>query len=313
MTIIVNPSNQQWGIIEPYLSLAEFLASPNASMLDYSTFVEGGDADDQNDALEQLIVRASSKADNYCYGRLGTLNAMVNTENGLITPDRWGEFIVKPEYSPILAVTAFQWGATPGQGNVVALSNNNCFVERDEFRVTQTGAGGSIAYAGIGALSAVLNGRSNGRWAPQYCQWSYINGWPNSFTTEDMDADSTSFTPVSNVGFLPGNQVTFWDGSNDETVVIASNYVAGTSPVTLQNPTQFSHVSGTNVSALPASVKQAVIHFVIAMVSQRGQTGFVVSPAGEMTPAEMKGGSNDMHEMRGYDLLDPFVRIWGRT
>lgn len=307
---VVNANNQQFGRVEPYLSLTEFKASPTASMLNYSTFVEGGSQQDQDDALYQLILRAGSKVDAHCMGKLGTLNATTNTEVGRYTPNRQGEFVIHPEYDPILSVSAFQWGTTPGMGNVIPLSTSNCFIERSRFIVSQTGAGSSIAYNGINALSSIITGRGMG--SQLYCQWSYVNGWANTFSTANVTAGTNTMIVSDPTGIYAGNQLTIWDGSNDEIVTLASNYVAGTSTLTFASNLQYNHVSGTNITALPSTVKQAVIHFVIAMVEERGESGFVIQESGEARLASA-GSSHSGHEMTGYDLLDNFQRTWGRT
>ena len=311
MTIVYNPSNLQWGRVEPYLSLTEFKASPTASMLNYETFVEGGTQQDQDDALYQLILRAGSKCDVYTMGKLGTLNATSNVESGQWTPNRWGEFKIHPQYTPILGVSAFQWGTTPGMGNTVTLSNSNCFIEPDGFTISQTGAGNSISYAGIGALSSVLTGRGN-PCGPVYCQYTYINGWPNTYSSGITNSGSATMIVTDPTGIQPGMQMTIWDGSNDEVVTISSSYTAGNTTLTFASATQYSHVSGTNITTLPPVVKQAVIHFVIAMVAERGDVGFTINSVGEAEPVS-HSQSHEGHEAAAYDLLDSFRRDWGRT
>ena len=312
MTIVYNPSNLQFGRVEPYLSVAEFKASPTASMLNYETLVEGGTQSDQDDALYQLILRAGSKADVYTMGKLGTLNATTNTENARSTPNRWGEFQVHPDYTPVLGVSAFQWGTTPGMGNVVSLSTNNCFIDTNYgFTVSQTGAGQSISYAGINALSAIVTNRYNA-WGPLYIQYTYINGWPNTYSSGVTNAGSTTMIVTDPTGIQPGMQMTIWDGSFDEVVTISPTYTPGTATLTFASGTQYAHATGTNITTLPAIVKQAVIHFVIAMVAERGDVGFVINSVGEAEPVS-HGQSHEGHEMAGYDCLDTFQRTWGKT
>jgi hypothetical protein len=306
---VLNASNLQWGRAEPYLSLNEFLASPTASMLSYETFVEAGDQSDQDKALNQLIIRASGKVDSHCMGKFGTLNATGNTEQKKSTLTRAGEFIIHPEFSPILAVTSFAYGPNPGAFGAVALSNNNCMVNDDEFTILGCG-GGTQVFDGIGALSALLV-RGQGWRSPQYVQYSYISGWTNTFSTADVDAGVTSLDVVDPTGALPGQQLTIWDASNDEVVYVAADYVMGTSPILFAAPTVYSHVAGTNISALPAEVKQAVIHFVVDMVEQRGESGFVVEESGASIAAGMHGSANTPHAIAAYDLLDNFKRTWG--
>jgi hypothetical protein len=307
---VLNQSNLQWGRAEPYLSLEEFLASPTASMLSFETFVEGGDQSDQMKALNQLIIRASGKVDSHCMGKFGTLCATGNIEQKRSTPTRAGEFIVHPEFSPILAVTAFSYGPNPGAFADVTLDSNNCMVQDEEFTITALGGGGVQVYDGIGALGALLT-RPRALGGPQYVQYSYISGWMNSFSTADVASGVSELEVVDPTGALPGGQLTIWDASNDEVVYVANDYVLGANPVTFAYPTQFAHVAGTNISALPSEVKQAVIHFVVDMVEQRGETGFIVDESGVAKGAGPVGSGNTPHAIAAYDLLDNFKRTWG--
>ena len=307
---VLNQSNLQWGRAEPYLSLNEFLGSPTASMLSFETFVEGGAQSDQDKALNQLIIRASGKVDSFCMGKFGTLNATGNTEQRKATPTRAGEFIIHPDFSPILAVTSFSYGPTPGSFAGVTLSNTNCMVNNDEFTILEVGGAGVQTFDGIGALSALLV-RGRTYWGPQYVQYSYVSGWANTFSTASVASGVTSLAVVDPTGAIPGGQLTIWDASNDEVVYVANNYVMGTNPILFSTPTVYSHVDGTNITALPPEVKQAVIHFVIAMVSERGESGFVIDEAGDAKPAGGSSGGHGEHEIAAYDLLDNFKRTWG--
>ncbi|MDE1828476.1 MAG: hypothetical protein KGH65_04930 [Candidatus Micrarchaeota archaeon] len=309
MTVIA-PNNLQFGRVEPYISVTEFLASPTASMLDYSNFVQGGTQAQQNAAVQQLIYRASSKADQYCMGPLGTLNATANTEGGRYNADRQGCFRVHPSFSPILEVSAFQWGPTPGMGNVLTLSSDNCWIERQEIVVSALVGSGTSNYLGINALTSIIGGP--GSWGgPQFCQWTYINGFANTFTSASVTLGATSIPVNDPTGIYPGMTLTIWDSSNDEIVTVSSSYVAGSSTVTLAAGTQFAHASATNISALPASVKQAVIHFTVAMVRQRGQGGFIIDQLGAGEPVIGKVDTGDDDEIRGYDLLEEFRIVSG--
>lgn len=311
MSNVYAPYILQGGRVEPYISVTEFLSSPTASMLDYSQFVQGGTKEQQDSAVKELIVRASAKADRYCLGQYGTLNATSNTEGGRYYPDRQGCFRVHPDFWPIIAVTAFQWGPTPGMGNVVTLSNDNCSIERSEIVISGLAGSGTQQFLGINALSSVIGGPSS--WGgPQYCQWTYVNGYANSFLTASTVVGATSLPVVDSTGVYPGMTITIWDGSNDEVVTVASSYVPGSNTITLAAGTVYPHASGTNVSAVPADVKQAVIHFTVAMVRQRGQGGFIIDQLGAGEPVMGKVDTGDDDEIRGYDLLEEFRLVSGR-
>ena len=143
-----------------------------------------------------------------------------------------------------------------------------------------------------------------------FCQWTYVNGYFNTFTTGTTAVGATVLNVNDTTGLVVGQSVFIWDGVNDEYVTVAG--VTDTT-ITLAKPTNFAHGSAVNVSALPADVKQAVIHFVVALVKQRGQGGIVIGETGEpmaVTP-KANGSAEDM--MAAYDLLDPFRVVWSRS
>ena len=125
MTVIA-PFYQSEGIIEPYVSLNEVKFSPTAAAIDFSNLIENASIVAQDRALSELIKRASSKADIFCYGKLGTLNASLNTENGWYRPNRDGNITFSPSFTPILAVTDVQCGWGPGSGLAeITISSSN--------------------------------------------------------------------------------------------------------------------------------------------------------------------------------------------
>ena len=111
---VVAPFYQQAGRVEPYLTTTEVTFSATAAALDFTQLVPNGDDAQQLASLQELIVRASSKIDAYTMGKLGTVNATVNTENGRYRVTRDGTFRVHPSFTPILQVMTFSWGQQPG-------------------------------------------------------------------------------------------------------------------------------------------------------------------------------------------------------
>ena len=296
---------QQSGRIEPYVSVNEVLSSASAAAIDFSNLIENGSAATQNRALYELIVRASAMADRYTMGQYGTLNATLNTENGRYRPNRYGQIVVNPYFTPIIQVTDFKAGYGPGTGLWdITISDDTCSIEREEFIVTYSSSVGLQ----VGPLTI-----AGGNWAPDtelFCEWTYINGYANSFTKSTTTAGSTTLDLADTTGLIPGMNVFIWDGVNDEYVNVEA--VSGET-VTLSSPTQFAHGTGVNVSALPADVKQAVIHFVIGLVKQRGQGGIVIGETGEPVATTPKAQNSTEDFVMAYDLLHPFRVVWGRS
>ena len=303
---VVASFNQQAGRIEPYLSLDEVRFSPTAQAIDFSNLIEGGGRADQDRALQELIVRASAKADRWCMGRYGTLNATVNTEPIETRPNRSAEFVVHPWFTPILEIRAFNWGYDASCAFSVPLTPQNCFIQRDYFKVLMTANTSSAPVYGLGGLV----------WSSEpgeiFANYTYVNGYANTFTTSTTAIGATSINVTDPTGIYPGMNISVWDGINDEYVQVSPTYQTGSTTVTLVSPLQYAHGSGVNVSALPADVKQAVIHFVVALIKQRGQSGLVLSDMGELTSQGGRTESSSADDQLAYDLLEPYRVVWGQ-
>lgn len=306
---VIAPYILSGGQVEPYCSLTEVKFSPTASSIDFTNLVENGAQSAQDRALYELIVRASSKIDAYCLGPYGTLNATSNTENGRYRLDRLGRFRISPAMKPVIEVTNFVWGTNMGQTYTVPVSTQNTWIERDSIIFQAQGAAGVNAVAGMQALSWIIGQPYYGEY---YCEWTYVNGWANSFTTATSNIGDTSITVQNATGFVPNQNFTLWDGVNDEYCQIASSYNGTSTTIPLVSGLQYKHGSGVNVSTLPAVIKQACIHFVVGMVKQRGQGGIVLNEMGAETMVAGKSEMSAEDEMRGYDLLDEFKSVWGR-
>lgn len=307
MSVVAN-INLTEGSHVPYVTADEVLSSATASSIDFSNLVENGSAAVQRRALQELIVRASVKADNFIYGALGTLTATVNTENGRYRANRMGQFVIHPYYWPILEVRAFKVGYGPGSAMTSAtVSNDTCSIERFQFIMTNP----------VGLGSAPVQFNTLGNYAvggtEQFVEYTYVNGFANTFSTVDANAGDTQIQLASTIGIYPNLTLTIWDGMNDEVVTVASTYDGTSSVVPLTAPLLYNHGTGVNVSNLPATVKQAVIHLVVGMVKQRGQGGLVLNELGEPTPVSGSTVTSMEDEMQAYDLLDEFKQIWGRN
>jgi hypothetical protein len=195
----------------------------------------------------------------------------------------------------------------PGQGQQnITLSTNNCFIERHQFIITAaTGLGSQTSIGSLDMVGGSYNFRQE-----NYCTYQYVNGFANGFLTANASSGATSLTVTNPLGMYAGQTLTIWDGMNDEVVNIST--ING-STLTLTSPLKYAHAPGVNISALPATVKQAVIHFVVAMVKQRGQGGLVISEIGEATNYSARDVSGASDDAQGYDLLDDFRQVWGRN
>ena len=311
MTVVVSPFIAQVGRAESYISIEEFKFSASAAAIDFTNLVANGSQAAQDRALSELIVRASAKIDAHCMGRLGTLNATSFTQNGRYRIDRQSRFKIHPSYTPVIAVSAFSWGSNPGALSSLSLTPSNVWAEEEEIVISPWNSNGTTAtYYGTDAYAWLVSDDNSGEY---YTEFTYINGWPNSFTTTSTASGVSSVNLVDPTGIYPGTQITVWDGLNDEYCQVSPTYVPGTPTVTFTNPLAYSHGKGVNVSAMHPSVKQACIHFTVGMVTQRGQGGIVLNEMGAETMVAGKSEMSMEHEIAGYNLLDEFKSISGRT
>ena len=307
---VVAPFIKTEGIISPYVSVTEVLNSATAASVDFTNLVPNASLNAQTEALNDLIVKASAKADNYCLGALGTLCATVNTENGRYSANRMGQFVIQPYFWPIVELKSFEFGYAPGSGmNNVPLNDSNTSIERYQFIITNQY--GLSQATSIGGLNMV--GGAWGTGQMQFCQYTYVNGFANTFTSAAITAGDTSLTVDSAVGLYAGMTVTIWDGAKDEQFVISSSWNGTSLTIPTVSPLIYSHTTDTNVSTMPATVKQAVIHFIVAMAKERGAGGLVINEIGEPVGTSSSTVTQQYDEAAGYDLLDDFIQIWGRA
>ena len=307
---VIAPFIKTEGVISPYVTVTEVLNSATASSVDFTNLVPNAGLNAQTTALQELIVKASAKADNYCLGALGTLCATSNTENGRYSANRLGQFVIQPYFWPIVELKSFEFGYAPGSGlNNVPLNDSNTSIERYQFIITNQY--GLSQATSIGGLNMVGGAWGSGQ--QQFVQYTYVNGFANTFTSAAITAGATSLTVDSVVGLYAGMTVNIWDGAKDEQFVIASSWDGSSLTIPTVNPLNYSHTVDTNVSCLPASVKQAVIHFIVAMAKERGAGGLVINEIGEPVATSSTTTTQAYDEAQGYDLLDDFIQVWGRA
>jgi len=303
----IAPQNLTYQNRSVYLTPGEFKRSPIASAIDTTQLVPGGDFKVQDTALNDLIVQASAFADQYCLGAIGTLGATVNTEAGRYRANRQGQFIIHPAFWPILEVQTFSSGAFPGQLTQAPVTNYNCWIEQRQFVITA----GNDSWSSEGPLD--LSGVASRGYALTFCEWTYVNGFFNQALTSQAAAGATSITVPSTTGLYAGSHVTIYDAPVAETVTVSSTWDGVSTTVPLTVALAYSHGAGTNVSALPPTVKQAVIHLVVSMVKQRGQGGFVLNEIGEPIMAGSRTETSAEDFDQALILLDAFKQVYGRS
>jgi len=303
-TSSVNPQNLSYLNRQPYITTTEFKRSPIGATVDITNLVPDGGYAAQEAALSELIAMASAEADNYCLGPFGTLCATSNTEQGRYRPNRQGMYVIHPAFFPILEVDSFAVGTLPAGQTSVTVSSQNCWIEDRQFVM----ATGPITTTSNGPLDFGGFMQTNQQ---QFVTYSYVNGWFNQFLSTSIATGATSITVPSGLGLYAGSNFTIWDGATTENVTVASTYTGGTT-IPLVSGVLHAHSAGVNVSTLPASVKQAIIHLTVAAIKQRGEGGLVIAETGEPVSVG-KGDTSGDDLMRAEELLHAFIQVWGRA
>jgi hypothetical protein len=296
----------------PYVTIQDVKNSAIAASLDFTNLVPNTGVNSQDAALSQLIYQASAKVDAYAAGALSKLSATVNTENGRSSINRRGQFIIHPYGWPVLELRSFSYAAQGPTGGMtqIPLTNNNTQIERYEFIVNTNWNPGQSAFYQFG--TSMFPGAQYGN---EYaCEYVYVNGFPNTMNEVPIVKGDTSVHVTTNVGIYPGSALIIWDGANTETVHVSMDYVPDTTnDIILSAPCKFSHVAGVSLASPNlTAVKEATIHFVVAMVEERGSGSFTLSGASAAGPGAPMT-SIEQHHAAGYDLLDTFRNIWGRV
>jgi hypothetical protein len=290
------PTSFQSGKVEPYISLAELLGSATAAAVDFQHLIAGGTDDQQTAAVTELIWRASAIADLYTLGTVnnvpGTLNATYNPEGQWFRPTRDGIIIIHPAFKPIIGLSAFSYGWGPGNNQInIPISQDNVIFDEEQFEISQWGPAG-VQFGGLSQLFGGGPGTRRRIWA----QYTYLNGFFNSFLTADCESGASELQVSDYVGAQPGMFAMMWDAQYDEQLQIDPDYDGQSLTIPLLTPTTFSHVAGTNFSAIPLAVKQAAIHLT-------GQPGGMAAPKDSV--------SYEDYGM-AFDLLDDFKPTWGK-
>lgn len=289
----ISPYVASYSTAVPYITVAEFQAAPTA--LELVDLIVGGSQAQQDQALRDKILRASSWADSICNQ---VLAATVDIERDRYRIDKNGYVRIPLKYKPILEVRGVSFGRSPG--TLVALTNfTNVEVYRNTVAIpvlASTLPVSSTAFGGLGIGDSAL------------VDVTYVNGW--ACTTTSGSASSTNLPVTSALGIYPGMQLVINDDVRTETVTVASSYVPGTATVTLASAQLFTHAAGVSVSNIPSRVKEAVVLLTTALIQTRGSDAIVMESM--ETPQRQSssfGASADAIE-KATTLLKNLGRVW---
>jgi hypothetical protein len=302
-------------LTQPYVSVAEFRAAP--TWLDSDDLIPGGTSTQQDEELYNVLLRASSWADEFAGG--GTdrpwFGAHLVTEQCRTRINRDGQVFLHPADHPVRQITGLAYGANP-QDMTVLSDLTQTWVEDSRGIVVSV-----IPWRGswTGTIEFGAVSQPGGQ---MFIQYQYVSGYCNTTLAAQASsgasviqvADPTGLQApsASLLGALSGSTARIWDPALEEAVSIATGYVTGNSTVPLQAPLANTHAAGVIVSEFPAAVRQAIICYAVGLLmreDESSQEPFPSTPYGptarRSTTKGKAGGLVDEAER----LLKPYRRV----
>lgn len=299
----------------PYVTVAAFRAHP--TFMD-TLNLRSGDSNqiDQDDELNEMLLKASLMADNFLEfgtasgvaGRTaGTLAAHSVTENTRCRIRRDGTISYHPKHHPVQTVTALSFGYTPKTLTPVSDLTGQ-WIEDDRQVIMPL------------TFAAALSGLQFGTplvASEVYTTWTYLAGYVNTQLSATVTAGGTSLPVLDASGVVAGSQLRIWDPGHEEIVAVAGTYTTGLS-LPLVSPLAATHTVGTGpgaqvgVSALPGDVHLAVILYACALLMRPDDEKEDVFPGSKREPNTRKGSGQD--DGSGFveeaeRLLDSYRRV----
>lgn len=299
----------------PYISLSQYRFAPTA--VGTTQLVPGSTSQTTDSAasLAQVIQRASSWIDQFCFHTPdGTLAASVTTESMWVKIKPNGDIPLISKYRPILDVQGVAIGPIPG--DLTSLTNtvgNSIWIEN---KIVWLAASWWATATFPGYLFApTFNGGV-------YAVWSYTNGYPHASLASSVSAGATSLTLTPGLpgattlsGVYPGTQLTIKDNADTEVITVSS--VSGKT-VTIPSPgLQFAHTVPTYpdsimVTAVPWAVEQACISLTSMLIKTRGTRAQVLpSAAGSKATKQALAQAGALEDFEiACNLLQPYQTVF---
>jgi hypothetical protein len=284
--MFVAPDAATYATRVPYITPAEFRAHPTG--VDTKELVPGGTKAANEQALLQVIRRASSYADGLC-GKI--LAATLDTQSDKPLVQRDGTVRVTLDNSPVVGVVSASAGLRPG--SLVDL------VEGPDWDLS-------------GRILTVPTALPRGERV--HVRVQYINGWANAVLTAPAAAGASSVTVSNGLGIVPGLTLTLAGAEASEFVVVGPDFIPaatlGPVSVPLASPLLSDYAVGDVFTAIPAEVKLAVILLTCAVIKTRGAEAMVMASVNDSPEhvAAFQDGATGEYGM-AVDLLHPYRRV----
>lgn len=268
----------------PHVTAASFKAHP--TFLDLLNLRSGDTVlDDQTDELTNILLMASSMADDYCeFGAGVTLAAHTRIENKRMRPDRYGRLLLTADHFPIVAVQSLGYGSTPS--SLTTITNPTTWIEDERRIVADLQSGGTTTWSGSLQFGLPSAGRE------LYTQWIYIAGYASTALADVASAGATSIKVSGSLGITAGTALRIWDPGNEEPVTVDATYTAGTT-IPLTAPLVHSHAPGFGVSAMPPNVHLAVILYACALLQRPDSEDEDTFPSARVKPNTKVSAGHD--------------------
>lgn len=295
---------------QPYLTLAMFKAQPTGLPTDALT--PGGSPTQQDTELSELIRRASSEMDNFCYGASGgVLYATTDTQTLRSRLNRAGQFILNPRYTPVLSLTAFSWGDDAAAMTAVT---DLTHVEVEPDRITVP----AYPFTGVSSAGPLQFGRGAVLNQELRVNYSYVNGWACTTLATASLAAATTITVKDATGiFANVTRITLRDPTNGNETVIptAVNGTQLTVPALA-----FAHAAGVQVDAMPDAIPDACGEITTGLMKRKAQASIQVVRRAQRNANQRQGGGNAGGYLapdspgldnftRGFGLLESYVQV----
>lgn len=278
----------------PYLTFDEWDTA--ATSVDTNDLVIGGTAAQQQAAVQNAIIRASSWVDRICHQVLAATN---DQHRGRYLVTRWGTVKVPLANKPVLEVSNVNVGQTPSTMALVS-STGLGDVDISLYGVVEIPVGSAFS----GAYGSRVGPGSRVR-----VTLDYVNGFPNTALAGPATAGASSLTVRSSLGIYPGTPLTVYDVmSGTEQVVVGSSFVAGSTTVPLVTPLAFAHAASISVSNLPPVVKEAAILLTTTLIQTRGNDAIVLDSMDPSQTASTSSGAKEAERL-ACALLGDLVRV----
>ncbi len=276
---IVAPYVPTYSATEPYLSVAEFKASPTGTNV--NQLAPGRDATVNADVLAQMIANASSWADSICNQQLACTPVVLFGEYRVVS----GRVKIPAQQLPVVQLNSASIGAIGTDMTELATLDGTTFPDPNIISVPYTASAG-----------------------PVNVQIEYIAGFPNTFLAAAALAAASVLTVNGTLGIVPGARLTIYEPGATEIVTVVSTT---STTITLAAPLTKAHIAGSNVSALPPSVKQAVILLTAILIKGRGSQAIVLQSIPGGSPSTMQNLDPSSTSMLGQamNMLNSYKRV----